>query len=399
MRLLPGATVRKGESMKHVVTATRLNIRPEPRMAGQPLGLLSEGAEVDVIETVNGWHKVAVGERFDISGVDFTPQIAVARRMPSFAWLSAQWTRPVGQAPVEPAPTPPVPAVLEKRPLLLGMNCLSDIAAAKVAIAAGCRAVTVINQFGATLALRNNGVEVIRRRWLPSKPQLMSGEEMVDTYFEGGFGGGYFAPIFNEGDYLGYGTPEEIAQRAEYDRRIGPVIRARGGVYCAGGFSMGTPDFTSPEICAAMQREYAPGYNRGDYAIGMHLYAKLAYDDRGNLIPISEWFGTSYKFLFTRCGFDPNPALAGIVCDETGEDEGANRGFERHQRTPEQVEAWYRAFVEAVRAPMEVNGKHYPSPLRVATGFKMGHGPEWDGFDQTAYVAGVGRVAALAAAV
>ena len=379
---------------RYRVIPARLNVRAGPGTDRAVVGQLAAGAVIEPagsVDTTAGdtWHALRLTS---VGGAEL-----VQPAEPTFVYAAHRYqgdplTELVAETPAPaPAPTP------TKRPLLFGVHCLADVGTAQRAAAAGAKAVTLINAFLEATQLRASGVEVIRRRWFASKPALMSGEQMVNLFYEGGNGGGYFAPIFNEGDHIGYGTPAEIAERAEYDRRIGPVIKARGGIYAAGGFSMGTPDFNSPEICDAIRREYAPGYNRGDYAICMHLYSPLAYDQGGRLIPISEWFGRRYEFLFTRCGFDPDPGLLGIVCDEAGEDEGGVGGFPAHGRTPAQVEAYYRMFVDAVRAPMVVGGKSYPSPVRIVTGFQASNDRgSWGGYDHTPYLAEIGRVAAYA---
>lgn len=91
---------------------------------------------------------------------------------------------------------------------------------------------------------------------------------------EAGIGEGVvFVSPLNECDSWCYGTPAEIESRAKFDNALADMCRANGTVYAAGGFSMGTPDFTKPEICDAMKRFYAPGYNAKKYAMNWHTYS------------------------------------------------------------------------------------------------------------------------------
>lgn len=365
--------------MKFRVTASwGLRLREAPTN-GRIMGIVPFDAPVEVFLIEGGWAKVAVDIRAGDAPVSYPS--------PAIGWLSAEFLK------ADFVPPPPISLL---RPLALGFNVISNGRSAQNSLTAGCKAVTIINDFLFGTQLVMGGATVIKRRWLPSRPNFQSGEQLADDVYEGGRGGGYFAPIFNEGDVVGQDVAG-IRERASYDRMVAPVIKARGGIYCAGGFSVGCPDFTDQAVCDAIRAEYAVGYNRGDYAFLMHLYSPLAFDAAGNLVPISIWHGRRWEFLFTKCGFSPDPKLLGVVSDETGEDEGGVGGFRAHGRTPAQVGRWYRAFASASREALVIGGVAYPSPLRVACGFQLGDTSteqgHWGGYDQSEYVAEVVSVA------
>jgi len=189
----------------------------------------------------------------------------------------------------------------------------------------------------------------------------------------------YLTPL-NECDVICYGSPGEIAQRAAWDRDMWRKMRARGRRYAGGGFSVGTPDYTKPEICQAMKDHYAPLYAEG-MGINYHLYSPWPNH------PMDVWYELRWRFLFERCGFDPNPALAGIYCDETGMDQGGAGGFPAVGYSSAQVGAWCRAFLDASQ------GNGYGNMLRAAVIFQAGNSTDWRGYNVEYALAEIGAAA------
>jgi len=262
---------------------------------------------------------------------------------------------------------------------------------------------------------------VMYRRFLPHgsgipSVDLFSGETKM------GNGVVFVSPLNECGSYC-YGSPGEIEQRAKFDVAMGERCKTHGTLYAAGGFSMGTPDFTNPAICDAMRRFYAPAYNAGIFALNMHLYSpnmgwifgrnkainltdlvRNPLDENGVLrLPVGRdghiatvdyggdraigegdqriWFERRWEFLFTKCGFDPDPRLLGIYCDETGVDEGGVGGFPAHQAGNSEVNAWCREFIKVNSLPLTINGVTNSSPLRGAAIFQAGEKKNWTGYN------------------
>lgn len=246
---------------------------------------------------------------------------------------------------------------------------------------------------------------------------------------EAGIGEGVvFVSPLNECDSWCYGTPAEIESRAKFDNQLADMCRANGTVYAAGGFSMGTPDFTKPEICDAMRKFYAPGYNAKKYAMNWHTYSPTmgwiyghptallsasrdtshprmfgdvitylvgrdnhpatvrfnagkhgSYFTTAAADPIGQriWFERRWEWVFDSCGFDASPNLLGIYSDETGVDEGGVGGFPAHKASDADVEKWAREYVALQRLPL--NGG--PSVMRGAAIFQAGDTGQWNGYN------------------
>lgn len=74
-----------------VVTASRLNVRPEPSTAHPPVGSLSRGARIELLERVGAWYRIRAGERDGFVHGDFVrlievePSIGFLRERPELA--------------------------------------------------------------------------------------------------------------------------------------------------------------------------------------------------------------------------------------------------------------------------------------------------------------------------
>lgn len=334
-----------------------LNVRTIPSSSNNvPIGVLPNGAIVDVIATTsNGWHELAP---VAVSGVTLVKQRAFA---------FAEYMTPVI-----------VPPPVTTGKIRLGVNVINGSGdVARRALAAGHTAVSIIDNFQLAADLANDtSITVMARRWVRSMPA-----PDPDTIFEGAASPHvvYLTPL-NECDVICYGSPEEIARRAAYDREMWAKMKARGRKYAGGGFSMGTPDYTRPDICEAMRTHYRPLYNDG-MAINYHLYSPTP-----NHV-MDEWYEGRWRFLFTHCGFDPNPNLAGIYCDETGLDEGGVGGFPAHGMSATQIGAWCRRFLAYSQ------DGDYAGLLRAAVLFQAGNVTDWRGYNIDYAFAEIGAAA------
>ena len=332
---------------KYRVTATDgLNVRTIPTPIGNdPIGALPFGSIVDVIgTTANGWHELAP---VAVSGVTLAHPHAFA--------LSDYLAKVID----------PPPSVVTGK-TRLGVNVVTgDGATARRAIAAGCNAISVINNFQLAADLAADPkLTVMARRYVSSMPP-----PDPDVVFEGAQSPHvvYLTPL-NECDVICYGSPGEIAARAAWDRDMWRKMRARGRKYAGGGFSVGTPDYTKPEICDAMRTHYAPLYAEG-MAINYHLYSPTPTH------AMDIWYEGRWRFLFERCGFDPDPKLAGIFCDETGLDQGGVGGFAAHGMSASEIGAWSRRFLDYSQ------GNGYGNTLRAAAIFQAGNTSDWNGYN------------------
>jgi len=236
---------------------------------------------------------------------------------------------------------------------------------ARRAINAKCNALSIINNFQLASDLANDtSITVMARRYVNSMPP-----PDPDVVFEGAGSDKvvYLTPL-NECDVICYGSVEEIARRATWDKDMWAKMKAKGRRYAGGGFSMGTPDYTKPEICQAMKDYYAPLYNDG-MAINYHLYSPSLNH------PMDIWYELRWRFLFEKCGFNPDPNLAGIYSDETGLDEGGVGGFPAHGTSATQVGEWSRRFLDASQ------GNGYGNLLRAAVIFQSGNTTDWNGYN------------------
>lgn len=235
---------------------------------------------------------------------------------------------------------------------------------ARRALAARCNALSIINNFQLAADLANDtSITVMARRYvssLPSPdPELFEGAQSPHVV--------YLTPM-NECDVACYGSVEEIARRATWDKDMWGRMKAKGRRYAGGGFSVGTPDYTKPEICKAMKDYYAPLYNDG-MAINYHLYSPWPNHT------MDIWYELRWRFLFEKCGFNPDPNLAGIFCDETGMDQGSVGGFPAVGYSSAQVGDWSRKFLDASQ------GNGYGNLLRAAVIFQSGNTSDWNGYN------------------
>lgn len=298
--------------------------------------------------------------------------------------------------PPTPTPTPPV----GKRPDI-GVSVLNAHHLLEPAYQLGLRSFLIMNGIQKTreFKLAHPDAYVMARRYMQPigqdyLPELNSGEmRELQTI---GHGITVVSPV-NEGDIWPQGpkpgkTAREVIQkRAEFDYRMAVEVRKNGGFYAGGSFSMGEPDYTNPEICDAMREFYAPHYNSGLMGINYHSYSPnpLSLDATdGRHI----WHEDRWRFLFERCGFMNVDNPVGIVCDETGLDQGGVGGVPAHGLNGSFVEQWTRK-TKARWSSIVIQGK--PAPIRHATWFQAGDNRSeqggWAGFNIEWYLADIAR--------
>lgn len=336
-----------------------LRVRRQPTTAAPIIGMLREGAVIDADHDVtigeNIWHALplAAGGALLLASDDMGAQgIGYAAHIHS----GTQFTDAVGVT------LPPV-ATGKTR---LGVNVITGSGdVARRALAAGCNALSIIDNFQLAADLANDtSITVMARRFTgnnlppPDPDVLYEGAQSPHVVYLG----------LNECDATCYGSVGEIAARAAWDRDMWRKMKARGRKYAGGGFSVGTPDYTKPEICEAMRTHYAPLYADG-MAINYHLYSPWPNH------AMDVWYELRWQFLFERCGFDPSPDLAGIYCDETGMDQGSVGGFPAVGFTSAQVGVWCRRFLDASQ------GGGYGNTLRAAAIFQAGNTTDWNGYN------------------
>lgn len=329
-----------------------------------------------------------VGFSYDDAGVgDLSSRKAIlwdipANKRASFTEFYAKWYRGVvvefrsttPEVIIPPVDPPPVTTGKTR----LGVNVVTgngDVA--RRALAARHTAISIINNFQLAGDLSGDPkITVMARRYMsgtlpPPDPDLLyEGANYPNVVYLG----------LNEQDVSNYGTPQEIAARAAWDRDMWAKMKAKGRRYAGGGFSVGTPDYTRADICDAMRTHYAPLYNSG-MALNYHLYSPWQTHE------MDIWYELRWRFLFEKCGFDPNPNLGGIYCDETGMDRGSVGGFPACGMDATQIGAWCRRFLDASQ------GSGYGNLLRAAAIFQAGNTSDWNGYNVDSAFAEIGTAA------
>lgn len=401
--------------MPEYIVRAQWNARVRNLPNGDIIARLADGSRIQGEAVENGWVRVRLG-------AGGAPTIARDGK-PLFGYLSMEVLELVGAPPPPPPPPPPISRVR------VGLNILNehDTVAAR-ALALGCNYFMVLNNPGLGERIANehpNAVVMVRHWWgghMPSPDDVL-------TVFSGCRHPRVIYTGLNEADEFGQGGHkdnlrlEELQRRAEFDVAVARKARANGGQYAAGTFSMGTPDFTSPAICEAMQRLYAPHYNEGLFHWDHHLYSPgmgfgpaprgisratttitesvgksgyaatwettLGENSRGFpgnnawIDPI--WFETRWRFLFTHCGFNP-ASPSRVYCSETGVDQGGIGGFPAHGASDADVVRWSKWWAAIQAEP--VNGA--PSPFVGGAIFQAGNRSSdpggWAGYNVEGYL-------------
>lgn len=389
-----------------VTSPNGLILRATPNPAGSHLGTVPVGEIVTVQRETTGYAEVVIGAGGG--------RLNYARTtIQQVGYLSLEYLANVD----EPVPPPIVNSAFK-----LGVSVLNAHHLLEPAYQAGIRAFLIMDGVLAAVQFKQAHPDaiVMYRRYIGSRgipdPNAFAAEA--------GMGNGVvFVTPLNECDAWCYGTPAEIESRARFDTELARMCRDKGTIYAAGGFSMGTPDFTRADICDAMRRHYAPGYNNGLYGMNWHTYspamswiygvptkavraARLALKRDGDVLkikvgrnqheatlvighglhgalavndPIGQriWFERRWEWLFDACGFNADPNLLGIYSDETGIDEGGVGGFPAHGAGDAEIERWGREYCALQR--LALNGG--ASVMRGSAIFQAGDPARWAGYN------------------
>jgi hypothetical protein len=399
-------TTRKG-----TVNTRFLRVRAAPSKTAPILGLLPQGAVVNVVRVVDGYAQVELRVGGASMRLQASPEAVAAYLQTDYLTISNATQPPVTTpapapttpaepvTPVQPAPTPappkvdPAPAPPKEDPkpapsvrsYLLGLNTLGNHNLARQEAERGCKYFLMMNGFQEAGNLKRDfpdAIVMVRRffehGWMPSVEQVLNG-------LEGANHGPLIYTALNEADQAGQGG-EDLRKRARLDIEVARRIKQINprAIFAAGTFSMGTPDFTTEETCRIMREEYAPHYNSGLIGLDMHLYSP-------NPEHISKpaehiWFERRWEFLFTKCGFDPN--VRQIYCSETGLDQGGIGGFPAHGSNSDNVRDWARKNIALQNAPLVVGGKSYASPILGGAIFQLGGNGDrrWEGYNVASYL-------------
>ncbi|HQV70607.1 MAG TPA: hypothetical protein PLJ62_12210 [Thermoflexales bacterium] len=348
--------------MAKATVTTTLRVRNAPRIAPETLiGLLPEGTVLDIDEVITS------GEMDWAAYPLKAGDIVVGK-----GYSAAQYLDINGSVPGQP-PTG----------IQMGINALNrHEEVCYPAAQLGCRFFIILNNPGFASTLKDrypDATVMVRAYWDRHMPSVESAIAKMDGCRDARL----IYTGLNEGDEVGQGTVEQIRQRAEFDLALaGRIRQISGATYAAGTFSMGTPDFTKPQICSAIRALYAPAYNAGQIWWDHHLYSpRLDHIYQDNEL---QWYETRWQFLFTQCGFDPDSASR-VICSETGEDEGGVGGFVAHGRTGDDVATWCRRFMEVQGRPLVVDGVSHPSPFVGGALFQAGNREDWMGYNVERY--------------
>jgi len=350
-------------TVKSDVWFLRLRSTPE-LIPTNILGAIRNGSVVDVLEVHSSglWAKVQVNGEDDLFALKDTPHTG---------WVVTSL--------LELAP-PPKPA---DEPPLLGIHVIGDHKALEDVVARGCRFTVSMHDKLHTIQMARQypNCRFVYRFWFQSNPSVEDTIRALAPWRED-------PPLIfvgrNENDE-GIGCdPEGIRIRAEYDIAVAKRIKEEqpNALYLAGSFAMGTPDYTNPDVCAAIRRYYAPAYNSGLLGWDSHNYIpKTNWRTSG----LSRWYLTRYRFLFDRCGFDPR--VRNVWSTEGGTDEPGVGGWKSQGLTPEQYLDCIAWEMEELSAPhvldaLSGNPGTWATPFRGMALFMAGDDAKWSaGFD------------------
>jgi hypothetical protein len=371
---------------KAIVNTSYLRVRTGPSKRAAIIGLLKQGAVVDVLKVVDGWASIEIRVGGAVMRLQSSPDPVLAYLQVDYLTFDSTGVTPDPTPEPTPAPRPsPAPAPTPAVQFAMGINALQNTSLALEEARRGCKYFLIMDDFGgaANLKRAHPQATVMVRRYFPQN--FFLSPDQVLHGLEGAQHGALVYTGFNEADQGGQ-DGDELRTRARIDIAIARKIKERnpGAIYAAGTFSMGTPDFTNPDTCRIIREEYAPHYNNGLIALDMHLYSpNPPHIDK----PAEwQWFERRWEFLFTKCGFDPK--VRAIYCSETGLDQGGIGGFPAHGATQQYFRDWCRKYITLQSAPMVINGKSYPSPIIGGAIFQLGGNGDqrWQGYNIAGYL-------------
>lgn len=417
--------------MKAIAKST-LRVRLAPStILGVTVGVVPEGASVEVVAKENNWAKVLL-----TAGGEGIAELG--KTTPRYGYMSMDWLD-FG------TPPPPVTSGAFNR---LGVNVINYGRGAEQAINAGCKIVLVMDDedLAAGIKRAHPDVFVVFRRYVGS--DKLNGDQLANK-----IGGQYpyidAYQLFNEADSWGYGSAAEMHTRINHELRAADLLMAKGCGVMAGSYSMGCFDVTQQWALDAAKR-YAPYYNdktkrfwfdmhsyspamgrfyqpgfalrhlngqgkivRGN--VGRNLQAVASWAQEPTLPsegaftyrdftgttsplqnkPMDRWFEGRWGWLFAKdgCGFDPKQRK--ILMSETGVDEGGVGGFPAHNANLTEFGEWVTNWLKYQGQDIIVNGISYASPVLGATIYQYGEhtNHSWDGYDITGYISELKRIA------
>jgi hypothetical protein len=295
-----------------------------------------------------------------------------------YVYIARSVIEPGRPPPPEPPPvippSPPATQIIASK--LFGVHELGGRNMAGDALAKGCKAVMCFESAtgAAQLSMQYPDAIVMHRKYF--KYQMPAAELLAQhgiNVNEVSASRAWYRGC-NENDVQGIGSGAgDIRARAQFDVECATLLKraAPNARWVAGGFAHGNPDFTNPDVCAAMQQYYAPHYNSGLFVYDVHNYTKPAPGaspkDFSTIAPI--WLKRSWEFLFTKCGFDPR--VRAIVHSEAGHECGFG-GMNAAGFTVQEFSAWCDWTWMVQTAPLIISGVSYPSPVLCETGFQIG---------------------------
>lgn len=348
-----------------------------------------EDVAVEIFRAAWRNNRQTVGGSYDDAGLGtgLSSKTAILHRIPeaqrqAFRDFYSQWY-PSTIVQFSGAPTPPTPdpPPVQTGTCHIGLNCLNDAEAARMAYSYGCRFFLIMDNYPIARELADKGAMVLFRRYIHD--WKLDGEQIANAIIEAS---GYslhpavIHTLWNEYDSWGIGSADDARNWANMTRRAVEIILSRGSRVAIGSWPVGNPDITNPAIVQALREYWAPIYNMSDRVyIDQHTYSPRPR------LEMDYWHELRWQWYFTHCGFSPDARR--IVAGETGIDQGGIGGFPAHNMTAQQVVDWCRAYRAASAKAITVNGKVYASPFVGGAIFQCGGHPGWQGYNVAGYLA------------
>jgi hypothetical protein len=384
------------------ITKANLRVRLSPTTDSETIGVVQQGQPVDVIEVVNKWAKVPLT-------AGGQPLYKVGSKTPAYGYMSAAYLT----FDTEPEPEPPPPVVIRKA--LLAINAVKSGPAGRAAVENGAEmlCVTFNPQFAGEMKDQYPHLIVSHRARL-ERGFIPTLQHWIDQGWQS-FRPGMILTGLNEGDQSDQRNLKALRERLAFDKQCLEWVQAenirRGWQanpmrYAAGGWSVGEPDLTQPEICD-MLAEWKPLIRAGALT-NVHTYSAndgrpgitnenirdLIFDDELSDVEWrgvkektyrTDWTITRWRMMIRRCGWD---VTTPIFSDETGL-ECANGSFPVAPHpggSQEFVMRWARRFVWVQSQPFYGrDGKLYPSPFIGAALFQTGD-DSWQTYEMRHYL-------------
>lgn len=279
-----------------------------------------------------------------------------------------------------PVVTPPVvtPPVVTKRhaKYLLGVSCLNDHRIGWEALKAGCRSVLFMDGLMEAInaAKAYPDAIIFARFWFQHAPD--------PKFLADHMGAGLMdvpsnmrTTVANEGDWLDYGTAEQVVTRFNYERAVCESVWARNPnrVMVIGEFSHGTPDTTKPEIIKAWVDTYGAfaKANPNRIRLGWHLYTFgrrfSNHPGKNQLVVDPVWFEGRDEVFYKALG---SPANVKHTCGETGVESGDGGFYAYNDQQFIEWCDWWLGYRRGLTVDMEG-----------ACIFQIGSHPNWQGYN------------------